>query len=56
MPEHQETAASLWRRLAGGSYLWWALAVIIAAGTVPAARATVQGGRPADPLPAAKTT
>lgn len=56
MPEHQETAASLWRRLAGGSYLWWALAVIVAAGTVPAARATVEGEQPADPLPAAKTT
>lgn len=55
MPEHQETAASLWRRLAGGSYLWWALAVIIAAGTVPAAAATVEGEQPADPLPAAKT-
>ncbi len=49
MPEHQETAALLWRRLAGGSYLWWALAVIIAAGTAPAARATVQGARPARP-------
>lgn len=56
MPEHQETAASLWRRLAGGSYLWWALAVIIAAGTLPGSRATVEGEQPADPLPAAKTT
>jgi alpha-1,2-mannosyltransferase len=37
LPEHQETAASLWRQLAGGSYLWWALAVIIAAGTLPSA-------------------
>jgi alpha-1,2-mannosyltransferase len=36
MPEHQETAASLWRQLAGGSYLWWALAVIVVAGTVSA--------------------
>ncbi|MBX7431658.1 glycosyltransferase 87 family protein [Mycobacterium sp. Y57] len=34
LPEHQETAASLWRQLAGGSYLWWALAVIVVAGTV----------------------
>ena len=30
---HHETAASLWRQLAGGSYLWWALAVIAVAGT-----------------------
>ncbi|MGZ5392311.1 MAG: alpha-(1-2)-phosphatidylinositol mannosyltransferase, partial [Mycobacterium sp.] len=34
MPEHQETSASLWRQLAGGSYVWWAIAVIIVAGTV----------------------
>jgi alpha-1,2-mannosyltransferase len=34
MPEHQETSASLWRQLAGGSYVWWAMAVIIVAGTV----------------------
>ena len=36
MPEHRETAASLWRQLAGGSYIWWAIAVIIVAGTVSA--------------------
>jgi alpha-1,2-mannosyltransferase len=34
MPEHHETTASLWRQLAGGSYVWWALAVILVAGTV----------------------
>ncbi|MGP4054233.1 glycosyltransferase 87 family protein [Mycobacterium sp. 4D054] len=34
LPVHRETTASLWRQLAGGSYLWWALAVIIACGTV----------------------
>jgi alpha-1,2-mannosyltransferase len=34
MPEHQETAASLWRQLVGGSYVWWAIAVIIVSGTV----------------------
>lgn len=55
MPEHQETAASLWRRLAGGSYLWWALAVIIAAGTVRPSRVPVDGRQPADPLPAQST-
>ena len=36
MPEHHETAASLWRQLAGGSYVWWAVAVIVMAGTVSA--------------------
>jgi alpha-1,2-mannosyltransferase len=34
LPEHRETAASLWRQLAGGSYLWWALAVIVTTGFV----------------------
>ncbi len=34
LPEHRETAASLWRQLVGGSYLWWALAVIIVTGVV----------------------
>ena len=36
MPKHHETAASLWRQLAGGSYVWWALAVIVVSGTVSA--------------------
>ncbi|MCH9641897.1 MAG: glycosyltransferase 87 family protein [Actinomycetia bacterium] len=34
LPEHRETAASLWRQIAGSSYLWWALAVIIVTGVV----------------------
>ena len=34
LPEHRETTASLWRQLAGGSYAWWAIAVILVAGTV----------------------
>jgi alpha-1,2-mannosyltransferase len=50
MPEHQETTASLWRQLAGGSYVWWALAVIVAAGTV-SARTAVPSVSPR-PLPA----
>ncbi len=33
MPEHHESAASWWRQLAGGSYLWWAVAVIAVAGS-----------------------
>jgi alpha-1,2-mannosyltransferase len=39
MPEHHETSASLLRQLAGGSYVWWAIAVIAVAGTVAARRA-----------------
>lgn len=34
MTPHEETAAPLWRQLAGGSYLWWALAVIVVVGAV----------------------
>jgi alpha-1,2-mannosyltransferase len=37
MPEHHETSASLWRQLAGDSYLWWALAVIAVTGSVAGA-------------------
>jgi alpha-1,2-mannosyltransferase len=37
MPEHHETSASLWRQLAGDSYLWWALAVIVVTGSVACA-------------------
>jgi alpha-1,2-mannosyltransferase len=40
MPEHQETSASLWRQLAGGSYVWWAMVVIVVAGTVTLRPAT----------------
>ncbi|HYO04697.1 MAG TPA: glycosyltransferase 87 family protein [Mycobacterium sp.] len=34
MTEHQETSAALWRQLLGGSYVWWALALIVVAGAV----------------------
>jgi alpha-1,2-mannosyltransferase len=36
MPKHHEITASLWRQLAGDSYVWWAIAVIAVAGTVSA--------------------
>jgi alpha-1,2-mannosyltransferase len=39
MPEHHETTASLWRQLAGSSYVWWAIAVITVAGAVSAGSA-----------------
>ncbi|HEX2283676.1 MAG TPA: glycosyltransferase 87 family protein [Mycobacterium sp.] len=53
MPEHRETAASLWRQLAGVSYIWWAIAVIVVTGTVSVR--TAQRSRPAvdaAPVPA----
>jgi alpha-1,2-mannosyltransferase len=37
MPEHHETSASLWRQLVGGSYPWWAVAVILVTGSVAGA-------------------
>lgn len=50
MPEHHETSASLWRQLAGGSYLWWAIATVAVAGTVSAKSADRAVSPP--PLPA----
>ena len=45
MPEHHETTASLWRQLVGGSYMWWALAVIVISGTVSARPAAQRAAR-----------
>jgi alpha-1,2-mannosyltransferase len=50
MPEHHETSASLWRQLVGGSYLWWAVVVIAAAGTVSAS-STVRSRPAVDAAP-----
>ncbi|MGH3674860.1 MAG: glycosyltransferase 87 family protein [Mycobacterium sp.] len=55
MPEHRETAASLWRQLAGGSYVWWALAVIVVAGTVSARAATRPQATVSDAAPVPAT-
>lgn len=52
MPKHHETAAPLWRQLAGGSYVWWALLVIAIAATVPA-RAADGSGESVDAPPVA---
>jgi alpha-1,2-mannosyltransferase len=56
MPKHHETTAALWRQLAGMSYVWWALALIVAAGltvTAPLTSSHSTARRPApDPLPA----
>jgi alpha-1,2-mannosyltransferase len=40
LPKHHETTANWWRQLAGSSYVWWALAVIVAAGLTVTARVT----------------
>jgi alpha-1,2-mannosyltransferase len=39
LPKHHETTANLWRQVVGSSYVWWALAVIVAAGLTVTARA-----------------
>lgn len=51
LPEHHEAGAAWWRQLAGTSYVWWALAVIVTAGatlrprTNPGQPAAVSGNR-----------
>jgi alpha-1,2-mannosyltransferase len=56
MPKHHEVAAAWWRQLIGVSYLWWALATIVAAGaTITAAATTLSAPRPSTapaPVPA----
>jgi alpha-1,2-mannosyltransferase len=55
MPVHHESAASLWRQLAGGAYVWWAIAVIVVIGTVRArSNATSPSTLDAAPVAAAK--
>ncbi|MEB3020961.1 glycosyltransferase 87 family protein [[Mycobacterium] crassicus] len=46
LPEHHEADATWWRQLAGASYVWWALAVIVTAGvTIKTRGATSSGPR-----------
>ncbi|MFV8051059.1 glycosyltransferase 87 family protein [Mycobacterium sp. 48b] len=47
---HHETAASVVRQLAGDSYLWWALAVIVVIGAVSTSRAAEPTDVAAAPL------
>jgi alpha-1,2-mannosyltransferase len=56
MPEHHETSASLWRQLAGGSYLWWALAVIVVSGTVATRTAENRSTTVSDAAPVPATS
>jgi alpha-1,2-mannosyltransferase len=47
LPKHHELAAAWWRQLVGVSYLWWALATIVAAGaTIAVNTATATAPRP----------
>jgi alpha-1,2-mannosyltransferase len=42
LPKHHESTANWWHQLAGMSYVWWALAVIVTAGLTVTARVTSQ--------------
>lgn len=53
LPKHHEASAVWWRQLAGMSYVWWALAVIVAAGVTVTARGV---SREAAPEPLAPAT
>jgi alpha-1,2-mannosyltransferase len=46
LPKHHEASAVWWRQLAGMSYVWWALAVLVAAGVTVTARATTRDSAP----------
>ncbi|HEY1839249.1 MAG TPA: glycosyltransferase 87 family protein [Mycobacterium sp.] len=52
MPKHHEVTAALWRQLAGVSYLWWALATLVAAGATVAVSAATAPRPSAAPEPA----
>jgi alpha-1,2-mannosyltransferase len=53
LPKHHELGAAWWRQLAGVSYLWWALAAIVAAGaTVAVSTATATAAPRASRAPA----
>ena len=55
MPKHHETTAAWWRQLVGMSYVWWALAVIVAVGLTVTAQVTSpqSSARRPTPVPAA---
>ncbi len=51
LPKHHETTAAWWRQLAGMSYVWWALVVIVAAGFTVGARASAHDSHPQELTP-----
>lgn len=56
LPKHHETTANWWRQLAGASYVWWALAVIVAAGLTITARTSRSEPAAATPTPVAASS
>lgn len=53
LPKHHEATASWWRQLVGGSYVWWAVAVIAAAGLTVTSRAVSPPRTPESEQPVA---
>jgi alpha-1,2-mannosyltransferase len=51
LPAHQETTAPWWRQLAGMSYVWWALAVIVTAGIAVTAQTAARTCPASSPAP-----
>jgi alpha-1,2-mannosyltransferase len=51
MPKHHEVTAAWWRQLVGVSYLWWALATLVATGATVAVRTSTETAQRA-PAPA----
>ncbi len=51
MVKHHETSATLWRQIAGASYVWWALAAIVTAGVAVVARTEPAPTTVPDPAP-----
>lgn len=51
LPKHHETAAVWWRQLFGMSYVWWALAVIVAAGLTVTSRSAPHDSATPEPAP-----
>ncbi len=56
LPEHREATAVWWRQLAGMSYVWWALAVIVTAGLTVTSRATSHDSTMPERAPVSATT
>lgn len=52
LPKHHEAAAAWWRQLAGMSYVWWALAVLVATGLTVTARRAPRDSAPQQLAPA----
>jgi alpha-1,2-mannosyltransferase len=56
LPEHHEASAVWWRQVAGMSYVWWALALIVTAGLTVTSRATSHDSTTPERAPVPATT